>query len=407
MPVYSHSRLRTYENCPLQFKYKYVEKIEIKVEQTIETFLGSRVHEALEKLYRDLRMTKKTSLEELISNYNQIWQKNWLDSILVVKKEYTPEHYRNVGEKCLTDYYHRYYPFDQGKTLGTEQSILISLDDNGKYKIRGFIDRLAFTGDGQYEIHDYKTSGHLPDQSILDSDRQLALYQIGVENKWRDVKTIDLVWHYLVFDKEMRSQRTKDELNVLKAKTIELINHIEKMKKENKFPPRESNLCDWCQFYSICPSKKHFYEVELLPPEDYLKDGGVQLVNKYVDLKRRRSELELEKKSLEELIYNYVKNENLQVIRGSDFKLKVKIEDKEKLPTKKVNPEDWERLEQLIKNIKKWNEVSKLDPYLLLDKIKKAAWDKGTIERLKKFLITEEEKRIYTSRLRDEDKLSD
>ena len=407
MPVYSHSRLQTYENCPLQFKYKYVERLEIKVEETIETFLGSRVHEALEKLYRDLRMTKKTSLEELISNYNQTWQKNWLDSILIVRKEYTPEHYHKVGERCLTDYYHRHYPFDQGKTLGTEQMILISLDDDGKYKIRGFIDRLVFTGDGHYEIHDYKTSGHLPDQSVLDSDRQLALYQIGVENKWRDVKTIDLVWHYLVFDKEMRSQRTKEELKELKIKTIGLINHIEKMKKEDKFPPHESNLCDWCQFYSICPAKKHFYQVELLPPEDYLKDGGVQLVNKYVDLKRRRDKLELEKKSLEELIYNYIKNENLQVIRGSDFKLKIKIEDKEKLPTKKANPEDWEELEHLIKDIKKWNEVSKLDPYLLLDKIKKAAWDKGTIERLKKFLITEEEKRIYTSRLREEDKLSD
>ncbi len=407
MPLYSHSRLQTYENCPLQFKYRYVEKIEIKVVETIEIFLGSRVHEALEKLYRDLRMTKKTSLDELVSHYNQIWEKNWLDSILVVRKEYNPEHYRKLGEKCLRDYYHRYQPFDQGKTLGTEQIILIHLDDEGKYKIRGFIDRVVFAGDGHYEIHDYKTSGHLPDQSILDSDRQLALYQIGVENKWRDVKYVDLVWHYLVYDKEMRSQRTKDELKELKAKTIGLINHIEKMKKDDKFPPRESNLCDWCQFYSICPTKKHFYQVELLPPEDYLKDGGVQLVNKYVDLKRKRSELESEKKNIEELIYNYVKNENLQVIRGSDFKLNVKIEEKDKLPTKKVSPEDWEELERLIKNLKKWDEVSKLDPYLLLGKIKNEAWDKETIEKLKKFLIKEEEKRIYTSRLRDENKLSD
>lgn len=407
MPLYSHSRLQTYENCPLQFKYKYVEKLEIKVEETIETFLGSRVHEALEKLYQDFKMTKKTSLEELISHYSQIWQKNWLDSILVVRKEYNPEHYRKVGERCLTDYYSRYHPFDQGKTLGTEQLILIPLDDQGKYRIRGFIDRVVFTGNGSYEIHDYKTSGHLPEQSFLDSDRQLALYQIGVENKWRDVKNVDLVWHYLVFDKEMRSHRTEDELKELKAKTMELINHIEKMKKEDKFPPHESTLCDWCQFYSICPAKKHFYQVELLPPEDYLKDGGVQLVNKYVDLRRRRSELELEKKALEELIYNYVKNENLQVLRGGDFKLKVKIAEKEKLPTKKANPEDWEKLEHLIKNLKKWNEVSKLDPYLLLDKIKKEDWDKETITRIKKFLIKEEERRIYTSRLRDEDKLSD
>jgi hypothetical protein len=205
----------------------------------------------------------------------------------------------------------------------------------------------------------------------------------------------------------MRSQRTPEELKELKAQTIDLIDQIEKAKKGDKFPPHESHLCDWCQFYPICPTKKHFYQVELLPPEDYLEDGGVQLVNKYVDLMKRRKELESEKKALEELIFNYVRNENLQVIRGSDFKLRVKIEEKEKLPTKNSNPQDWERLEKMLKSLRKWDEVSKLDPYLLLDKMKNQAWDKEIITQLKEFLTREEEKRIYTSRLRDEDKLSD
>jgi len=407
MPLYSHSRLQTYENCPLQFKYRYVEKIETETEQTIEAFLGSRVHDTLEKLYRDVKMAKETPVEELLSYFTQIWQKNWLDSILVVRKEYTPEDYRKLGQKCLTDYYHRYYPFDQGKTLGLEQIILISLDDAAKYRIRGFIDRLTLRDDGQYEIHDYKTSAHLPDQSTLDSDRQLALYQIGVETRWKDVKEVDLVWHYLAFDKEMRSRRTPAELKELKAQTIELINHIEKAKSREEFPPRESHLCEWCQFFSVCPSKKHFYQVELLPPEDYLKDGGVQLVNKYVNLMQKRKELESEKKALEELIYNYIRNENLQVIRGSDHKLNVKIEEKEKLPSKNSDPQRWERLEKMVKSLKKWDEVSRLDPHQLLDRIKTEAWDKETIEKLKTFLIKEEERRIYTSRLRDEDKLSD
>ncbi len=407
MPLYSHSRLQTYENCPLQFKYKYVEKIETEVEQTIEAFLGSGVHDALEKLYRDLKMTKEVSPDELLSYFNQIWQKNWLDSILAVRKEYKAEDYRKLGEKCVADYYHHYFPFDQGKTLGLEQIILIPLDEEGKYRIRGYVDRIAQTKDGRYEIHDYKTSGHLPDQATLDSDRQLALYQIAVESRWKDVKKIDLVWHYLAFDKEMRSQRAPQELKELKARTVELINHIEKAKKENRFSPHESNLCDWCQFYSLCPAKKHFYQVDLLPPEDYLKDGGVQLVNKYVDLAKRKRELESEKKSLEELIFSYVRNENLEVIRGSDSKLRVKIEEKEKLPTKNSNPEDWERLERMVKSLKKWDEVSKLDPRLLLDKIKTEIWDKEAIARLKEFLIREEERRIYTSKIRDEDKLSD
>jgi len=78
MPLYSHSRLATYETCPLQYKYAYVEKIELEPEvETIEIFMGHRVHEAVEKLYRDLKLSKVNVLEDLIAYYDENWGKNW------------------------------------------------------------------------------------------------------------------------------------------------------------------------------------------------------------------------------------------------------------------------------------------------------------------------------------------
>ena len=53
MPSFSHSRIGKYESCPLQYKFAYIDRIKVVAEDTIETFLGSRAHEALEKLYRD------------------------------------------------------------------------------------------------------------------------------------------------------------------------------------------------------------------------------------------------------------------------------------------------------------------------------------------------------------------
>jgi putative RecB family exonuclease len=58
MSVYSHSRLSCYEQCPQKYKLKYLDKVKTEVEQSIEAFLGSRVHETLEKLYQDLRYQK-------------------------------------------------------------------------------------------------------------------------------------------------------------------------------------------------------------------------------------------------------------------------------------------------------------------------------------------------------------
>ena len=55
MTLYSSSRLNTFKQCKLKYKYQYIEKIKTEIEQTVEAFLGSRVHDCLEKLYKDLK----------------------------------------------------------------------------------------------------------------------------------------------------------------------------------------------------------------------------------------------------------------------------------------------------------------------------------------------------------------
>ncbi|RPJ04757.1 MAG: hypothetical protein EHM36_09395, partial [Deltaproteobacteria bacterium] len=77
MPTYSHSQLSTYETCPHQYKLAYIDRIETETEG-IEAFMGSRVHDALEKLYRDLmKVDKLNTLQEILDFYHQSWEKNW------------------------------------------------------------------------------------------------------------------------------------------------------------------------------------------------------------------------------------------------------------------------------------------------------------------------------------------
>ena len=142
MPTYSHSQLSTYETCPHQYRLVYIEKIKTETEG-IEAFMGSRVHDALEKLYRDLKVTKLNTLEDLHNFYHQSWEKNWNEMVQIIRKEYSAEDYRRLGEKCIADYYKRYYPFDQGRTLGLEENIYFPLEEEKGYWIRGFIDRLT------------------------------------------------------------------------------------------------------------------------------------------------------------------------------------------------------------------------------------------------------------------------
>jgi putative RecB family exonuclease len=259
MPGYSHSKLASYENCPRQYKLKYIDKIELpEAGEGIEAFLGSRVHETLEKLHKELILTKLNSLDELLHYYEELWDKHWHENVAIVKRGYTKEHYFNAGREAISGYYKRYQPFNQSKTLSTEHLLAFKIDD---FSIRGFIDRVGYKGNGIYEIHDYKVSGYLPSQEKLDSDRQLALYQIGIKEQFRDAADIRLIWHYLLFDKEITSTRTDAQLEDLKKEIVAQIHTIE---NDTRFEPKESALCDWCEYPEHCPAKKHEIKVEQL-----------------------------------------------------------------------------------------------------------------------------------------------
>jgi len=64
-------------------------------------------------------------------------EKNWNKAIQIIRKEFSAEDYYRLGERCITDYYRRYFPFDQGRTLGLEENIYFPLEEEKGYWIRG------------------------------------------------------------------------------------------------------------------------------------------------------------------------------------------------------------------------------------------------------------------------------
>lgn len=403
MPVYSHSRLATYENCPQQYKLRYIDRIELlEGKEWIEAFLGSRVHETIEKLHKELILTKLNTLEELLGYYKDQWDKNWNDNIVIVKKGFTKDHYKNAGKEAITNYYKRHHPFNQSKTLATEHLLTFRIDN---YTIRGYIDRLSYKEKGAYEIHDYKTSGSLPSQDKFDNDRQLALYQIGIKEKFRDAKDIRLIWHYLIFDKEFTSTRSDAQLKDLRKEVVSLIKTIE---KDTEFEPEESNFCDWCEYPEYCPAKKHEIKVQDLPPNKYLKEKGVSLVNKYASIKAKIKELREEEAKLQlelDLIADtaaeYAKEENVSNIVGSEFMLRITEDTVLYFPHS--GEDGREDLERCIKKVGIWEDVSGLNLARLVKMIDDGELDKRTRNRLMRFAEEVEEVNVRLVKRRNEE----
>jgi len=397
MATYSHSKLAAFENCPRAYKFKYIEKPEVEGFETADAFMGSRVHEVLERLYKDLKHEKRNSLEELLAYHDELWKKNWSDEVRIIKEGLKPEHYKKVGERCIRDYYARYLPFDQGRTIATE--LLVKIDVGG-YALRGFIDRLTAFPNGFYEIHDYKASQSLPPQQVFDTDRQLALYQIGIQQRWRDVERVDLVWHYLAFDKELRSERTERQLDELTRSVLSLIRRIERAEELDDFPTSRG-YCDWCEYQELCPEWVHPRRVEALPRNKFLGEPGVKLVNEFARLRSKQKELEEQEGELREAIIAYAKREGVSCIRGSRNKLYVKIGPQIRFPGSEDKGR--EGLEGLIKEAGRWEEVSTLNVRALERVAREASWPPKLLEKLKKYQTIEESVSVRLGKLKEED----
>jgi putative RecB family exonuclease len=250
--LFSHSRLSSFEDCAKKYEYRYLLKIPRDVE-SIEGFVGKRVHDVLERLYIAVGKGHVPTLPQVLHRYNALFDEHYdAARIRIVKQENPVAHYRGNGERSLSNYYRRHYPFDADETLGIEEHVVFQLDDSGRYGIQGYVDRISRARDGAIEIHDYKTSRWVPNQAKVDADRQLAFYQIGIAGRYGDESPVRLVWHYVLRNQTRTSTRTPEQLDGLRAETLLLIDRI---RAASDFEPKTSTLCGWCEYNDICPAQ--------------------------------------------------------------------------------------------------------------------------------------------------------
>jgi len=382
MTCYSHSRISTYENCPYQYKLKYIDKIKVDVPTTIEAFMGDLVHQTLEKLYKDKKFNKRVSKAMLLKFYKDLWEKEYSEDILIAKADQglTAENYRKMGLKFIEDYYDKYKPFDQLTILGLETQDRMTLPDGNQWHVR--IDKLACDNEGNYFVCDYKTNARMKDQEEADADRQLALYSIWVKDKFKDAKSVKLVWHMLAFNKDAVSERTDEQLEKLQQDVCDKIREIE---SATEFPRNQTGLCNYCVYKEMCPSFKHELELEEKTIEEFKEDEGVKLVDEYSEIKTKLAELKKQEEEFKEKLVNYSKQFDLDAVYGSN---KVaKLREFEKI----VLPEDREAFEELLKKKKVWEDLAIVNFMRLQSKILKEELDKSIcdmVEKTKDFRVS-------------------
>jgi putative RecB family exonuclease len=387
MSVFSHSRIDTFETCPKKYEFAYLLKAP-KGPDGIEAFMGSRVHEALEWLYEQVKICRMPDEEDTVAVFLRAWDAAWSDDVRITRADRKADDYRAIGEEAVRKYFRRYHPFDQGVTVGLEMRIELALDD--EHRVIGYVDRLVKVADGVWEIHDYKAGGSLMTQDKADADRQLALYELAVREMYPDAREVSLVWHYVAFDHEVRSCRSPQQLDDLRAQVLEAIQHIE---AQSDFPTKTGSLCNWCDFKPICPAWRHEAQLAQLPPDALAQEPIAALVDRYVAVSNEVSALTSEKDELTAEIVRRAGEDGFEQVFGTDHALKVYRFDGVCLPGKDEPGRD--EVEAILREEGLWDRFSNLASVNLAKALDSGSLPPQTAERLAPFLSRRSGAKLY------------
>jgi len=303
----SYSSLETFQTCPLKFKYQEIEKV--KAPKSKEAIVGTAVHNALRfyhgtgPLFPGLNETK------------EFYRAAWNSAAVSWKNADEELAYFKDGEAMLITYCSLHSPRD-ATILDLEVKFSASIEDaspSETHSLTGKIDRIDKNEDGTIEIIDYKTAKRMPAQARIDESLQLAIYHIGLKQRWPELrpKKVKLSLYFLRHGEKLSTFGSDEKIGETKNRIVSLIHEINK----SDFPPTPGPLCDWCGYRSICPMWAHKYKKSTAAP----KENELQaIISEFFSIKDQERNNAKKIKDLRKCIESYYDSEGLERVFGQE-----------------------------------------------------------------------------------------
>jgi len=238
----SYSSISDYLNCPLKYKFRYVDRLPTK--KTPALSFGSSLHEALAFLF-NVKTPDPPSLDTVLNELKNKWLSDGYSSAAEEKQ------YFAHGRQVISKFYETNIA-DFKPPVALEHKFILPI---GNFTLTGIIDRLDKVGEGHFEVIDYKTNRKLPPQTAIDKDLQLSIYHYATKQIWGfEPKAVSL--YFLLPNHKMSSVRSDVQI----TETLDIIKKVASRIEEQRFEPTQNNLCPWCDFQPYCPYFSHKYQ---------------------------------------------------------------------------------------------------------------------------------------------------
>lgn len=244
----SCTQMNLYLQCPLKYKFLYLDKLEKPFKPSGLAFGGS-VHAALAWLHKQRMNGNDVSIDKLYRIFDADWYAQTLDTDIHYKNGETDTRLTIMAKEMLSLYFVRPHK----RVLGAEVPFtvpLVNLDTGEKLPVNleGYID-LIEEGDS---ICEFKTSGQTMSQSDLDNHLQLTAYSYAYEILYRraprTLRLVDFVKTKRPKIIPLEADRTKMDYQ----RFFYLAGKILKGIREKVFFPRDSFMCKDCEFKEPC-----------------------------------------------------------------------------------------------------------------------------------------------------------
>ena len=285
----SYSSLENFLTCPAKYKFSEIDKI--KSPKSKEAIFGTLIHKTLQMMHDPSKLTPPTE-EEVLAFFSSSWDKD----VYISESEEMIAF--EQGVRIIKDYYKKNYPANF-HILGLESYFEAPIKDKEEiHSVTGKIDRIDKLKDGTFEVIDYKTSRTLPSQKSVDENMQLAMYHLGLLNKWPNLadKPVRLSLYFLRHGEKLSTVKSGEKLKETTEKVLETIDQI----KVSKFSPEINPLCDWCGFQSICPYFSHKFKKETIDDKKIK-----EIVEEYLGIKERSKKEASRVVELQKMINQY------------------------------------------------------------------------------------------------------
>ena len=363
----SYSALETYKQCPLKFKFREIDRV--KTPKTKEAVFGSLIHDALHMIHDTSHLVPPTE-EEMLQYFSQKWSPDIYDD----PQEETIAF--SQGIKILKNYYSQNYPANFNIVdLETRFEVPLA-SGNEIHTITGAIDRIDKLDNSLFEIIDYKTTKKMPGQKIVDNNLQLAVYHLGVVNRWPSIleqnRPVKLSLYYLRHGEKLSTIRTPEYINETREKILLTIDQIKNNLLSQEFEPNPGPLCNWCPYQPLCPLFKHKFKEKTLTDEEVNS-----AVKEYFELKSKSDGASKRMSEIKILINRYYDEHGLERVFAEAGAIT--------RSTKKTFIYDGKALKEILEPLGKWREVLTVDPTKLKKVIESLPPDiRRKLEQIKK-----------------------